>query len=251
MPTLTTYLQTLRQKTAPQKTVQATLRTGVVLAAALVLAACTATFRSDVTAFHDLPGNLTQKSVAISPMNPDNADSLEYAQYAAAIAEEMQARGFTIATSDAPDLVVMFDVGISEGREKVRATGGGWGAFGPWGVGFGGWGGPWGWGGFGPYGGWGGAGCFRCFGGFGRWGGWGAGLNSNVYVRTVYPSILRVEIREPDGKMIFEARAQSELRKNNLPEAVPFLARTILADFPGENGVTRKVRVEKYPEDDA
>lgn len=201
------------------------------------LSACTSSFRSDVTAFHQLPSTINGKTVAISPMNPDNADSLEFGAYANAIAGELAKQGFTIATSDAPDLVVMFDVGISQGREKLRAMGGG----------FGGWGGPWGWGGWGA--GWGGFGGPWGLGGPWGWGGWGAGwggsFGSQVYSRTVYPSILRLEMREPDGNVLFEGRAQSELRRNNLPDAVPYLARAILRDFPGENGKTRRVVVEK------
>lgn len=186
------------------------------------LAACSSGFRSNVTSFH-IETPAAGSRIQISPINDEKQDSLEYKEYGQLIQNTMAKAGFAAAGSGKADYLVGFDVSVNDGREKLRTFGGGV-AFnrGFWGPGFG-----WGYGGFwGP--GWAGAG----FGG------------NNVIARTVYRAELAVEIRKPDGTMVFEGKAESETRSRSLPELVPMLAEALFAEFPGESGKTRKVRLK-------
>lgn len=183
------------------------------------LAACSTGFRSNVTSFHiEVPP--AGARVQMTPINENKKDSLEFKAYGDMIQATMGRAGFARADSGSPDYIVGYDVIINDGREKIRSFGG---------VGFnrGFWGPGWGYGGF-----WGPA-----------WGG-GAGFGAgNITSRTVYRAELAVEIRKPDGTMVFEGRAEADTRKRSLPELVPMLAEALFREFPGENGKTRRVSI--------
>lgn len=193
---------------------------------ALALSACASKFRSDVTSFHvDTPP--TGAKVVLVPIDESRQDSLEYRQYASSIQAVLEQNGMVGARESEPDYVIGFELNVNDGREKLRAVPG------P-GLGFGGafwwrrgyaWGGWWDpfFGGIGP-------------GGFGQ---------TQLSARTVYLAELHVEIREPDGNMIFEGTAESEGRSRSLPELVPMLAAALFEEFPGENGVTRRIVLDK------
>lgn len=197
---------------------------------AVALSACASTFRSDVTSFHVATPPAGAKVVLV-PIDESRQDSLEYRQYASAIQGILEQSGFVGARDDAPDYVIGFDVAVNEGREKFRTyPAGGFAGSVWWNRGYA-WGGWWD-----PF-----------FGGpgFGGPGFAGPGFGgTNVTARTVYRAELRVEIREPDGTMIFEATAETESRSRSLPALVPLLAEALFEDFPGANGVTRRVKID-------
>ena len=190
---------------------------------AMALTACASTFRSDVTSFHtEIPR--AGAKVILVPIDENRQDSLELRSYARSIQGVLENNGFVGAREDNPDYVIGFDITVSDGREKLRpslAGGGFGGAYWQRGYAWGGWWNPYFGPGFGP--------------GFG-----GVGVSS----RTVYLAELRMEIREPDGTMIFEATAEAETRTRSLPELVPLLTEALLADFPGANGVRRRVNLD-------
>lgn len=195
---------------------------------AVALSACASTFRSDVTSFHtNIPAAGTK--VVLVPIDESRQDSLEYRQYASSIQGVLEQNGFVGARDDDPNYIIGFDISVSDGRERIRSYPAGGFAGNFWwrrGYAWGGWWDPYfPGGGFGP--------------GFG-----GGFAGANITSRTVYLAQLHVEIREPDGTMIFEANVESESRSRRLTELVPLLAEALFEDFPGANGVTRRVKID-------
>jgi hypothetical protein len=212
----------------------------------MALSACASTFDAKVSRFQaELPAPAGQ-TFAIVAENPRNAGGLEFSQYAGLVAAQLQKVGYVPANSQNADLVVQFDYGVDQGRDKLRTTGisdpywGGW--YGP-GYGYGGFGG----GGFGR------GGFYGRRGGFGGWGYgfydpffFGGGYN-NVDVVTVYTSGIDVKIdRRADGKRLFEGKAEAASMSNRLPYLVPNLVEAMFTGFPGHNGET--VRISVAPE---
>lgn len=210
----------------------------------LSLSACATNFNANVSRFQaELPAPAGQ-TFAIVADDPRDQGGLEFSQYASLVAARLQNIGYVPGNPQNSDLIVRFDYGVDQGRDKVRSTGfsdpywGGW--YGP------GWGG--GYGGFGRPG-------FYGRGGFGRgWGyGWydpffygGSGFNS-VDVTTVYTSGIDMKIdRRADGKRLFEGKAEAASTSNRLPYLVPNLVEAMFTDFPGHNGET--VRISVAPE---
>ncbi len=208
-------------------------RTALVLGI-VALSACASNFRSDVSTFHELtaPGG---ERVVLTPMNPEKKDSLEYRQYADVLAQSLSGYGYKETGEDEPELIAGFDVTINDGREKLYSRPG----FGPypyWNAGYWSYGRYW----RSPFFG----GGFR--GGFGGFGGFGGGFgNNDIVARTVYKATLTLELRKPDGTLVFEGRAETETRRNDLPKVMPLLAEALFQDFPGNSGKTRRVVVER------
>lgn len=217
------------------------------LAAPLLMAlgGCASNFNANVSRFQaELPAP-TGQTFAIVAENPRNAGGLEFSQYAGLLAAKLQRIGYVpTGNPQTADLVVQFDYGVDQGRDRLRNNGfadpfwgGGWGGgfgrFGGWGGGLGGFGRGWGgwgpgWGGFGP--GWG--------GGFG--GGWGGGVD----VVTVYTSGIDMKIdRRADGKRLFEGKAEAASNSNRLPYLVPNLVEAMFTNFPGNNGETVRIKI--------
>ncbi len=188
----------------------------LLLTCAVALGACTHSFRTNVATFHEMgvPGG---EKVVLTPMNPEKHDSLEYRQYAGALASHLKSYGYLEAGKNQPELIVGFDVTINEGREKLRnrpnpfphpywdvrwPRGSYWGSF-----------------------------VYDPF----------YSHDTVVVAGTYYTATLSIELRKPDGQLIFEGRAETETRSKALPEIVPLLAEALFQNFPGENGVTRKV----------
>ncbi|KHL24364.1 lipoprotein transmembrane [Croceibacterium mercuriale] len=206
----------------------------------LGVAACASPFRADVSRFQaQLPAPQGQ-TFAVVPEDPQLANSLEFATYSNWVAQEMQQLGYAPAPSaDSATLLVRFDYGVDNGRERIRTTPG----LGPWGA----WGG-----GFGGYGGYG---RFSRFGG-GPWGygwnpgffggGWGGGWGGGPDVRsyTVFTSGIDVKIdRVADGQRLFEGKAQAVSTSNRLQYLVPNLVEAMFTDFPGNSGETLRISI--------
>ncbi|MFC4346603.1 DUF4136 domain-containing protein [Kordiimonas lipolytica] len=188
-------------------------------AMALAVAACTNTFRSDVATFHELPAPSGEK-VSILPMDEAKQDSLEFRQYAAILGNHLRLEGYEQAGNGKPDLIVGFDVMINDGREKLDTR-----------MGFSGprpfyWRSYWHYGYF-----------WDPYDPFYR-------HNTEVVARTVYTATLVMEVRKPDGTLLFEGRAETETRTKAVPEVVPLLAEALFVEFPGPSGVTRHIRVD-------
>ena len=204
-------------------------RIGLPLALVAGLSACTAPgFKADVSRFAvPLPAPQGQ-TFAVVAEDPKLAGGLEFALYADMVAKEMMELGYARASSpEAANMLVRFDYGVDNGRERVRSDPG-------VGVGFADpfWG-PWG-----------------RFGGFGYGRGWGYGFHDaffggpNVRSYTVYTSEIDVKIdRTADGQRLFEGKAEAVSRTNRLPALVPNLVDAIFTDFPGSSGETLRITI--------
>ena len=203
--------------------------------ALLALSACATGFPAQVQRFQAMPAPAGQ-SFVIQPKQSDDRGSLEFAQYADQVRQNLLALGYSEAPSaQAATFVVELDYGVDDGRERVVARPDPFG--GPWG---GGWG-------YRPY--------YSRFGygGYRRspfyWGWhdpfWGGGYDIDSY--TVYTSFLDMDIRRTaDGQSLFEGVAQARSRSNELPVLVPNLIEAMFTGFPGNSGET--VRITVAPE---
>lgn len=208
-------------------------RMKAVAAAALMLAvaACASPFNAKVSRFQSqLPAPQGQ-TVAVVADDPALAGGIEFSQYARLVEAKLAQQGYTpVAEPANATLVVRFDYGVDNGRERIRSTGFARDPF--WGP----------WYGYGRFG--------RGFYGPGRWNyGWydpwfdGGGVDSY----TVYTSGIEMKIdRRVDGQRLFEGKAEAVSSSNRLPYLVPNLVEAMFTGFPGNSGET--VRISVAPE---
>jgi hypothetical protein len=191
------------------------------------LAACTTGFKADVSRFQSqLPAPQGQ-SFAVVADDPKLAGGLEFAQYAQLVDAQMQKLGYRPAAPNNATLLVHFDYGVDNGRE--RTTGFGRDPF--WS--------PW----YGGY--WGRPGFYRSR----LWGyGWYDPFFDDDYdTVTVYTSGINLKIdRAADGQRLFEGKAEAVSTSRRLQYLVPNLVEAMFTDFPGNSGET--VRITIAPE---
>lgn len=211
------------------------LRVVAVAALLVALAACTNTFRADVSRFQSqLPAPAGQ-TFAVVADDPKMAGGIEFGQYARLVEARLAQQGYTPAASpEQAQLLVRFDYGVDNGRERIRSTGGGFGGYGAWG--------PWYGGGYGRgfygrgFGGWG--------GGFWRPGWYDPFFDNGVQSYTVYTSGISMKIdRRADGARLFEGQAEAVSTSNRLPYLVPNLVEAMFTNFPGNSGETMRITV--------
>ena len=195
-------------------------------AMALGLAACAPSFRADVSRFQaQLPAPQGQ-SFAVVADDPALAGGIEFGLYADMVAARMTQLGYVEAAPETANLLVRFDYGVDNGRERVRGTNGygadpfarRWGAFG----------------GF----------SYRRAYAFGFYDPWLAGPEVRSY--TVYTSDLDLKIdNTASGERLFEGSAQAVSRTNRLQRLVPNLVEAIFTDFPGNSGETLRITIRE------
>ncbi|MBV7255521.1 DUF4136 domain-containing protein [Pacificimonas sp. WHA3] len=183
------------------------------VAALALLGACTAVpGGTDVTRFHsDAPQS--RGTVYLEPVVADWADTLQFRQYAGAVAAELSAAGFTpVRDRDGADLIGAIDYAQNT-REAI-------GGRSPVSIGVGG-------------------------GTFGRRSGisLGTSLGLGGKPKDVKVSMLELRLsRASDGQPIWEGRAVTEAKEGSeaasLSAAIPALAADLLRDFPGPSGET-------------
>lgn len=220
------------------------LKFAVVPLALAGLAACASPFRADVSRFESqLPAPQGQ-TFAVVPEDPSLAGGLEFARYADYVEAEMAELGYTQAASpENATMIVRFDYGVDNGREKVVSRPGfyrdpfysPWYSYRP--VIYRGRGGP-----------------RIAYAPIGAWGyGWNPGFfgsygGSEIDSYTVYTSGIELKIdRASDGQRLFEGKAQAVSTSNRLQYLVPNLVEAMFTDFPGNSGET--VRISIKPED--
>lgn len=205
------------------------------LALLLGLAACATPFEARVNRFQQLPAPQGQ-TFSIQAHDRMKAGGLEFSTYANLVRQHLVSVGYAEASGPgAANFVVDLDYAVSQPREKVEST-----------PGFGGYGG-FGYGGYGGYGrfggGYGGFGRYGGFGGFGYGGLWGWDY-PQVYSETLFNSFVAVRIsRASDNQSVFEGRAETVTRTNDLTRLVPPLVDALFTGFPGNNGETIRVRL--------
>ncbi|MGB3711038.1 MAG: DUF4136 domain-containing protein [Erythrobacter sp.] len=198
----------------------------LVLAGAIAvgLSACAPSFKADVSRFQaQLPAPQGQ-TFAVVADDPALQGGLEFDLYADDVAAEMTQLGYAEAASpETADLIVSFDYGVDNGRERVRSTGGFGPAFSPWGR-------------FGGFG-------FRRAYAFGFYDPWLAAPEVRSY--TVYTSEVEMKIdNAATGERLFEGEAQAVSRSNRLQRLVPNLVDAIFTDFPGNSGEIVRITVK-------
>lgn len=198
-----------------------TILTFAALALAVMVAGCASSFQSDVARFHQLP-KPTGESFVVQPMDPSNQGSLEFAQYAADVANRLAALGYRPAAPGAKaDLTVKLGYTVDDGRTAIRSYPSSF---------YGGYG--WGWGGYPYY--------------PGHWG-YPGYAEPDIRSYVVYSRKLAMDIERvgPDGKpqRLFEGRVQSQGGDNRLPEVMPYLIEALFKNFPGPSGVTETVKI--------
>ena len=213
--------------------------TAVPLALA-TLAACATPFKADVSRYAmQLPAPQGE-SFYVVPEDPELANSLEFARYSEYVEAELRQLGYAeAATPEDATLLVRFDYGVGEGREKIRTTGGFHDPFyTPWYT-------------YQPV-------VYNTRHGARvayvpsrAWGyGWHDPFFSGPRISsyTVYPSGVELTIdRAVDGYRLFEGQAEALSTSDRLPYLVPNLVDALFTDFPGNSGET--VRISIAPED--
>ena len=199
----------------------------------LSLAACASPFRADVSRFQSqLPAPAGQ-TFAVVADDPHMAGGIEFGQYAELVEAQMAEVGYTpVQNPEEAQLLVRFDYGVDNGRERIRSTGSSFGRGSYWS----------------PWYGYGRLGYYRS----GLWSyGWhdpffDSGYGAESY--TVYTSGVEMKIdRRVDGTRLFEGQAEAASRSNNLQYLVPNLVEAMFTGFPGNSG--ENVRITIAPED--
>ncbi len=199
------------------------------------LAACATPFRADVSRFESqLPAPQGQ-SFAVVADDPALAGGLEFALYADRVEEQMEKLGYTQAASpEEATLLVRFDYGVDEGREKVRSSSFGHDPFYS------------SWYGYRPY-------YYRPRLGYYPSRAWGYGwydpfFDGGYDSYTVYTSGIDLKIDDAaTGQRLFEGKAEAASTSNRLQYLVPNLVEAMFTDFPGNSGET--LRISIAPED--
>jgi hypothetical protein len=199
------------------------------------LAACASPFRADVERFQSaLPAPAGQTFTVVAD-DPGLAGGIEFRNYAQLVADHMAHLGYAPVNDPAQaDLLVRFDYGVDNGRERVRSSSV--------------WNDPW-------YGPWYGYRGFRGYRGFYSpyYSPWGFGWNDSffggrdVYSYTVYTSGIDMKIDDArNGQRVFEGKSQALSTSNRLQYLVPNLVDAMFVGFPGNSGET--VRISIAPE---
>ncbi len=208
----------------------------------LALAACATPFRADVSRFESqLPAPQGQSFFVVAD-DPSLAGGLEFALYADEVEEEMALLGYSQAASaEDASLLVRFDYGVDNGRERVRSTGFGRDPF------------------YSPWRTYSRRVAYRDRNGrlrvayvpTGRWGyGWHDPFfgGNDIVSYTVFTSGIDLKIDDnATGERLFEGQAKALSRSNNLQYLVPNLVEAMFTDFPGNSGET--VRISVAPEE--
>ena len=203
------------------------------------LAACASSFRADVSRFESqLPVPAGQTFTVVAD-DPALSGGIEFRNYAQLVADHLASVGYRpVNDPGQADLLVRFDYGVDNGRERVRTSPGFRDPF------YSSWYGyrpvfyrtpygtrvgyipyrPWGWGWNDSF--------------FGR---------DEVYSYTVYTSGVEMKIDDArSGQRLFEGQAQAASTSNRLQYLVPNLVEAMFTGFPGNSGET--VRITVAPE---
>lgn len=208
-------------------------RSFVSLLLVLLLGACQSPLRSDVVTFHQEPLPAGE-SIKVVAMDPDKAGSLEFRRYAELVNRHLEEIGYSPVPigSDVPtELIAEIDYAVSQGPTQVRVEDNR--PFARYHFYYGRY--------YDPF-------YFGLYDPFytGVYSPWGPDRESvytvNSFVRQLELNIVKVE---PNRERIFEARVESVGPRSELPEVMPYMITAMFTNFPGENGVTKMVSIER------
>ncbi|WP_168794943.1 DUF4136 domain-containing protein [Paraburkholderia aromaticivorans] len=184
-------------------------------AMALLLSGCTTYVTTQVTAFSDWSGNDATRTFAFT-RPADQQSNLELSTYERFVANELATHSFRQVDSAQARYLVGLSYGIRSDMVTVAEPV----YYNPWPAPY--WGRP-----------------------LDPWGPWGA--FPTTYVNQTYPiftHLLGVRITErASGKEVYNVTARNTGDESSLVRAMPYLARSALADFPLGNGVVHTVKI--------
>ncbi|MBE5074450.1 DUF4136 domain-containing protein [Erythrobacteraceae bacterium E2-1 Yellow Sea] len=197
------------------------------------LAACATPFKADVSRFQSQLPAPEGESFAVVADDPALAGGLEFTTYADQVEAQMERLGYVQAPSpDNATLLVRFDYGVDNGREKLRSTPSSFHDpfWDPW------------------Y-------RSRLYYGSSYYyrprGLWSYGFydpwfnDSRVESYTIYTSGIDLKIdRVGTGERLFEGKAQAVSTSNRLQYLVPNLVEAMFTDFPGNSGETLRITIK-------
>lgn len=198
-----------------------------ILFASALLSGCGTIIKSDVTAFHEWPEQLPDKSYVFERTREQN-DSLEYLNYENLVRNELDRLGFVeapAATKPALKVAMGYSISARDVREVYPVV------VNPYPY----WYGPAWRGYYGPY--------------------WGPFydpfwygppiVETRVSQYTVFTRRLQLTMtRLSDGKKLYETTVVSEGSNGSLAAVMPYMVRSAFADFPGKSGVPRHVELK-------
>jgi hypothetical protein len=193
--------------------------------AALTLSGCVSPrfVTSDVTRFHTLPAAPSGQTCAITAIDKEQEQSLEYKQYADMINAKLATLGLRQSTGgpSKADFVVTLKYDVDGPTPDVRSRNSsvsiGYGFGGPrWGVG----------GAYDPF--------YENY-----------ANTQQVYVRRVELNMYKgATYGTPTAERVFEGRALSEGLNGQIFPVMPYILDALFKDFPGASGSTKTVRIE-------
>jgi hypothetical protein len=202
-------------------------------AAAIALSACATAIDTRVTRYQAMPAPQGQTFAVVPVGGMAASGGLEFQRYAAIVAQQLAARGYTPAPDPASaSMVVQLGYGVDHGQVRVLSD--------PFAR-------PYGYGGF-----YGGSFFYPRFGRFGSpfYYGWadpfwyGDGIDSYVE----YHSEVDLHIRAKGTQQpLFDGRAQARSQTNRLDVVLPSLIEALFTGFPGQNGETVKITIPTRP----
>jgi hypothetical protein len=208
--------------------------------AVMGLSACAESLNTTVSRYQAMPAPQGQTFIVVPGDGMAANGGLEFQRYAALVAQQLQARGYSPAASaQSASMVVQlgYQVGPGQVRYVEEPFQGGRYGFGPWGPygGFGdpfyspfyyprfGFGSPYSWGWNDPF-----------------WYGAGAGISSYVE----YHSGVDLHIRTAGtNQPLFDGNAQARSETNRLDVVIPSLVDALFTGFPGRNGEVVKITI--------
>jgi hypothetical protein len=190
---------------------------------ALWLAGCTTYVQTQVTAFSNWNGNASDATRTYAfQRNGEQQNSIEQTTYETLVAGELSKYNFKQVAEGGARYQVALNYSVRGDMMTVRQPVyyDPWPMYGPWGRPY-----------WGPWGGW---------GGYGPWGPTG-------YVDQSFPVYIHaLQIRLTDrstGREVYKVTAVNSTDDASLYGAMPYLARSALADFPLGNGTVRTVTI--------
>jgi hypothetical protein len=212
---------------ATEPSAQARRRWATLVRAALAigtlwLAGCTTYVQTQVTAFSDWSGGSDATRTYAFERRGEQQNSIEQTTYETLVAGELSKYNFRQVPAASAHYSVALAYSVRGDLMTVRQPVyyDPWPMYGPWGRPY-----------WGPWGGW---------GGYGPWGPAG-------YVDQSYPVYIHaLQIRMTDkttGREVYKVTAVNSTDDASLYGAIPYLARSALADFPLGNGTVRTVTI--------
>ena len=203
------------------------MRTGLLVAALLMLGACVSNVRSDVEVFHSLGQDYAGRTVAIIPGDADKAETLEFNEYARRLSRQLTRAGFTVVSDQSPhdyDVVLDYDIDAGERVTRVYSRPGY---------------------GFAPY-----RGSlfhrYRPYYGF-------TGYRTWTRSYMVYTRDVSIEIWEPSAEggtareQIYSAAIRSRGTCGRLSAVIDEMLVAAFEGFPAETGSVRTIDIERAP----